>query len=182
MKKEETNSYKTINVKLKFEKSKDSNAFMSFIHKDKNKGLIGVRKDNPREKQICLVDFGLEDQIVPKVLYQCRIIPMKHKNGYIVVEAKPVEFEAEVVTSYLKKHVYQVEVIFGNKTILYDPKDGIRKSERSIADCIDILEKRYDIKNKSAVVEEFIEKAVGIIKLYEKDGFKVKSKKKSKAA
>lgn len=182
MKKEETNNYKTINVKLKFEKSKDSNAFMGFVHKDKNKGLIGVRKDSPREKQICLVDFGLEDQIVPKVLYQCRIIPMKQKSGYIVVEAEPVEFEAEVVTSYLKKQIYQVEVIFGNKTILYDPKDGIRKSERSIAECVDILEKRYDIKNKSAVVEEFVEKAVGIVKLYEKDGFKVRIKKKSQAA
>ena len=66
MKKEETNNYKTINVKLKFEKSKDTNAFMGFVHKDKHKGFIGVRKDNPMEKQICLVDFGLEDQNKPK--------------------------------------------------------------------------------------------------------------------
>lgn len=44
MKKEETNNYKAVNVKLKFEKSKDTNAFMSFVHKDKHKGFIGVEK------------------------------------------------------------------------------------------------------------------------------------------
>lgn len=164
-------------AKLKFEKSKESNLFVAFVH-EKGKNLLhGVRKDDKLHKKICLVDKRLEDNIVPKVLYTCELVPMKSKKGYVVVKASPLLFETTVTSTYKKGMIYQVEVSFGMKNIIFDPKDGIRRSERTISGCVEMLEKRFDIRNKDLVIEDFVEKAVGILKLYEKDGCAIRKKK-----
>lgn len=166
----------TIYTKLKFTKSDKTGAYVGFISQNpKTKRICGVRQDSEFPKKICIVDKKLAPEILLNVLYDVTLIPMKEKDGYIAIAATPVEFKATIETNYIKKVIYQVIVKFGNKTIIFDPKDGKQESRRYLSKCREILEKRVDIKNITQVVDDFVEQATKLLRRYESDGFYYKA-------
>ncbi len=163
---------KRIYTKLKFVISEQTGAIVSFVSQNPlTKQIRGVRKDDPYPKKVCVVDKNLAPYILLNVLYDVTLIPMAEKDGYVVVEANPVEFPATIETTYMRKVAYRVEVKFGHKTIIFDPKDGEKKSVRSFKECVKLLEKRVDIKDIFDVVKEFSDEAYKLIRLYERDGY-----------
>jgi hypothetical protein len=161
---------KKIYTKLKFVKSEESGAYIGFASKNpQTSRVVGVREDSKYPKKICIVDKELTNYIIPNILYEVALVPMREKNGYIVVEANPFTFDAEIETTYVKKAIYKIEVKFGNKTILFDPIDGEKDSVRTIAGVKKVLEKRMDIKNSQQVIEDFLDVSYLLMKHYEND-------------
>lgn len=165
-----------ISTKLKFTKSEETGATIGFISQNPvTKRICGVRQDCEYPKKICVLDKALSPDILLNVLYDVVMIPMKSKDGYIVIKATPVQFKATIETVYVPKALYQVLVRFGNKTVVFDPKDGIQETRKSLNKCRQLLEKRVDIKDIATVVEDFLTHAHHILKRYEKDGFLYKA-------
>lgn len=158
-------------TKIKFKHSDKANCFIAFVHRAKSGELRGVRQEDACDKRICILDKGLYNKVLPNVLYQATLIPMKGKMGYIVVDAKIVEFPAKVEVTYVPKAIYRVEVKFGNKNIVFDPFDGIKTTRSTVIGCRDILERRCDIANREEVLAEFDAAVAEIIKRYKADGF-----------
>lgn len=111
----------------------------------------------------------LASEILLNVLYDCTLIPMTERNGYVVIAAEPVQFKATVTKTYVKNNIYLVEVKFGNKTIRFDPFNGRKESIKSLPACKAILERRVDVKNILQVVEDFETAANEILALLEND-------------
>jgi hypothetical protein len=172
--KEQPNEQSTwIAAKLKFIKSENRETMISFVSQNTKDGrLSGVRENDPLPKKICIADKLLAPRIVPNVLYDVAMVPMHEKNGYIVLEAVPVKFEARIETTYVPKSVYVVEVKFGNKTIRFDPYLGRNRSVSTLEGCLKVLEERMDLKNKERIVEEFKEAAAAIMAKYRNDGLR----------
>ena len=140
-----------IKTKLKFIKSDRTESWVGFVSINTKTGYIkGVREDAKGPKKVCIVTHELEPIIEPNVLYDVQMVPMKNeKAGYIVVAAEPHAFDAKITSTVVKNAVYLVEVKFGNKTIKYDPLDGVKDSVRTIDGVVEELSKRKDIKNLS---------------------------------
>lgn len=170
-------------TKLKFVKSEETGALISFVSQNPKTGRIcGVRQDSQYPKKVCIIDKLLAGQIFSNVLYDCTLIPMATKSdgtfsGYVVVAAEPTQFKAQVITKYDKNRVYQVEARFGNKTILFDPFTGKKPSVRNLSDCLSVLEKRMDVVNLLQVVEDFKYAANEILMLMESDRFSKRKRK-----
>lgn len=165
-------------TKLKFVKSEMSDTYIGFVSQDpSSKRIIGVRRDDEKPKMICVVDKPLVPQIVPNILYSATLVAMMGKKGFIVIEATPISFPASIETTYVAKAIYQVEVKFGNKTIIFDPKDGKKPCVNTISGVLDVLQKRMDIKDLPQVVDDFLEQANNLLNIYEKDGFYAKRTK-----
>jgi hypothetical protein len=161
---------KKIYTKLKFVRSEKSGAYIGFVSQNLQTGrIIGVRQDSKYSKKICIIDKELANFIILDILYDVTLIPMREKNGYIVIEANPVTFKARIETTYIKKVIYKIEVKFGNKSILFDPIDGKKDSVRTIAGVREILEKRMDIQDSQQVIEDFLNTAYLLMKHYEND-------------
>lgn len=139
------------------------------------KRICGVRQDCGYPKKICVLDKALAPDILLNVLYDAVMIPMKDKDGYVVISAVPVQFKAVIETVYVPKALYQVLVRFGNKTVVFDPKDGIQETRKDLTKCRQLLEKRVDIQDIATVVDDFLNHAHYILKRYEKDGFLYKA-------
>jgi hypothetical protein len=130
-----------------------------------------------------IIDQKLAGLIIPNILYDATLIPMKEKDGYIVIEVTPVAFRATVETTYVPKAIYKIEIKFGNKTILFNPVGGKQESVSTIPGVRSILEKRMDIKDLQQVIDDFLEQAYILMKQYENDGaqFSKRRKKLQKA-
>lgn len=102
------------------------------------------------------------------------------KAGYIVVAAEPHAFDAKITSTVVKNAVYLVEVKFGNKTIKYDPLDGVKDSVRTIDGVVEELSKRKDIKNLLLVIDDFCKSANIVLTAFQNDGHYVAAKKFSK--
>lgn len=164
-----------VHTKLKFVKSDQTGAYVSFVSQNPKTGRIcGVRQDSEFPKKICILDKKLMCEVLLNVLYDATLIPMTEKNGYVVIEANPVQFGATIETSYVPKAVYIVEVKFGNKVIRFDPMCGRKDTVRTIEGCKSVLEKRVDIKDVNQVVDDFVTAATALIKKFENDGFYTK--------
>ncbi len=160
-------------TKLKFIRSEVSGAPVSFVSQNPRTGRIcGVRQDSEHPKKICIVDKLLATQIIMNALYDCTLIPMSDRNGYVVIAAEPVQFKASVTSTYIKNTVYVVEVKFGNKTIRFDPFNGRKESVKNLPACKSVLEKRIDVRNVMQVVEDFERAANNIVRLLEKDRYR----------
>lgn len=160
-------------TKLKFIRSEISGAPVSFVSQNPKTGRIcGVRQDSEYPKKICIVDKALSSQIMLNALYDCALIPMADKNGYVVIAAEPVQFKAKVNTTYIKGNVYLVEVKFGNKTIRFDPFNGKKESVKNLKACKEVLEKRIDVKDVMQVVEDFERAANTVVTFMEKDKYR----------
>lgn len=163
---------KKIYTKLKFTKSEQTGATISFVSQNPKTGEIrGVRQDSPYPKKICLLDKTLVPETLLNTLYDATLIPMAAKDGYVVIEVNPVQFKATIETTYVPKAIYQVAVKFGNKTVQFNPKDGRKSSVRRLDECRKILETRVDVKNLFDVLDDFDEAVDNLLKKYEQDGF-----------
>lgn len=160
-----------IHTKLKFIKSEETGAYIGFVSQNPTTNVYsGVRQDSPYPKKVCVLDQKMEWQILTNVLYDVTLIPMHHKNGFVVIEATPCEFRAKIETTYIPNTAYKVEVKFGNKTIVFNPFDGEKECVRSLSKCHSVLEKRVDIKNILQVVEDFDKAANAILNKMFNDG------------
>ena len=165
----------TLFTKLKFKKSEKTGMLVGFVSQNPRTGRInGVREDSEYPKQVCIVDASIAADIIIGALYNAAIVPMHQKKGYIVIEATPYQFKAEIEICYVPKACYVVNVRFGNKTITFDPKDGRKETTRSLSAVKALLEKRIDIRNVTQVVEDFVDAANTILDKYDHDGFYVK--------
>lgn len=167
---------KRVHTKLKFIKSDQTGAYVSFVSQNPKTGRIcGVRQDSEYPKKICILDKKLMCDVLLNVLYDATLIPMAEKNGYIVIDVTPVQFKATIETTYVPKAVYVVEVKFGNKVIRFDPMDGRKETIRTIDGCKGMLERRVDIKDITHVVDDFVEAATDIMRKFKNDGFYAKA-------
>ena len=165
----------TIFTKLKFKKSEKSGLLVGFVSQNPKTGRVkGVREDSEFPKQVCVADVSIAPDIIIGALYNVAIVPMYQKKGFIVIEATLHQFKAEIEVCYVPKACYVVNVKFGNKTIIFDPKDGCKETTRSLPAVKALLEKRIDIRNIAQVVEDFVDAANDILKKYDHDGFYVK--------
>lgn len=163
---------KRIYTKLKFTTSDKTNAIVGFVSQNSKTGQIrGVRQDDPHPKKICVVDRQLSCEILHNTLYDVALVPMNEKDGYVVVEATPVQFKAVIETTYVPKAIYHINVKFGNKTIQFDPKDGRKESVRKLDLCRRILETRVDVKDLPQVMEDFDDAVHNLLRKYENDGY-----------
>ncbi len=89
---------------------------------------MGVREDSRFGKQICVLSEDLKGTLEPNILYSVELKPMHKANGYVVVAATPVLFQAHVETVIVPKTLYQVTVTFGNKKDFLRPE---RRQERN---------------------------------------------------
>ena len=171
-----------IKTKLKFFKSDRSESWVGFVSINTKNGRVkGVREDASGPKKVCIVTHELAPFIEPNILYDVEMIPMKNKYaGYIVVVAEPHAFEARIETTIVKNAVYEVTVKFGNKVVIFDPKDGKQDSVRNIDGVVKVLESRKDIKNQLQVIEDFVKSANILLSTFENDGHYVPRKKTTK--
>lgn len=83
-------------VKLKFAKSEQNGALISYVSQNPaNHWIRGVGQDSPYPKKIVIADRELSKSMLPKILYDCTIIPMirvlhkdtgeKYAPGYIAI-------------------------------------------------------------------------------------------------
>ena len=161
---------------LKFAVSEQTGEMIGFVSRhSKTKKLKGVRENSMYGKKICVLSEEIKGTIHPNVLYNVELKPMHKDNGYVVVSALPALFKAEVKTVITAKSLYQVNVIFGNKTIYFDPKDGKTSSSRTTDGVLEILNKREDIEDKEFVIEEFKKQATSLLQQMKQDGFMQKT-------
>lgn len=166
-----------IYTKLKFIRSEITGGIISFVSTNPESGrIMGVRQESELPKKICIADKLLAPSIILNALYNCTLIPMKDKEGYVVIEAEPTQFKASVTTTYVKNTIYLVEVKFGNKKIRFDPFDGRKESIKDFAACRAVLEKRVDVKNITKVVEDFEHAAKSILRHLERDKYSLHHK------
>jgi len=165
-----------IKTKLKFKKSDRTGSWVGFVSVNTKTGYIkGVREDADEPKKVCVVTHDLALMIEPNVLYDVQMIPMRNKNaGYIVVVAEPHAFEAHISSTVVRHAVYRVEVRFGNKIVVFDPKDGRKDSVRTINGVVKYLEHRKDIRDIVSVVDRFEQAANAMLTTFKNDGYYVK--------
>lgn len=169
----------TVFTMLKFELSeKDNKTYIGFVSQDTKTGeYYGRRANDKYPKKICIVDAALNFMIIPGVLYRCTLVPMKEKKGFIVIEATPYQFKATIKTSYIPRCLYQIEVKFGQKTLIFDPKDGRKESVRTVSGFVKELSKRLDIENISDVIRDFEYSASELMSQFANDGYYVKAQR-----
>lgn len=167
--------YSRTKTMLKFVKSERTGAWVGYASiNTKSKRVNGVREDEDVPKKVCVAARDLKDDIEPGVLYDVEMVRMKNRNaGYVVVDAKPHQFEAKMDGTIVKDAVYKICVSFGNKTITFNPMDGKKKSVKTIDGVVDVLKDRKDLKDKDRVIDEFKKYARFLLKRYEEDGFYV---------
>lgn len=146
---------------LKFARSEETGELIGFVSRhSKTRKLMGVREDSRFGKQICVLSEDLKGTLEPNILYSVELKPMHKANGYVVVAATPVLFQAHVETVIVPKTLYQVTVTFGNKKIFFDPKDGKSVMSRTIDGVLEILKGRKDIKYKEGVITDYLNQHV----------------------
>ena len=156
---------------LKFARSEETGELIGFVSRhSKTRKLMGVREDSRFGKQICVLSEDLKGTLEPNILYSVELKPMHKANGYVVVAATPVLFQAHVETVIVPKTLYQVTVTFGNKKIFFDPKDGKSVMSRTIDGVLEILKGRKDIKYKEGVITDYLNQARALVRRMESDG------------
>lgn len=164
---------------IKFAVSEQTGETVGFVSRhSKTKKLKGVREDSVFGKKICVLSAELKGAILPNVLYDVELKPMRRDNGYVVVSAVPVQFRARVETVIVPRTIYRVNVSFGNKTVYFDPKDGRSPSSRTLDGALEILRTRGDMEDRDGVIETFKKEALSLVRQMERDGFHVRPARK----
>lgn len=166
-------------TKLKFYRNPLGNSLAGYVHSDKKADrVIGVRLDSPVEKMIVLPSKELAPFLKEGTLYDVTLKPMKSsRSGYVAIHAKQCLFRATIETFYVRRIVYRVVVSFGNRKVVFDPKDGVKSSVRVLSECLNVLNNARDIENLELVVADFKDRAEQLLRKYEQDGFYVKWEK-----
>lgn len=154
-----------IKTNIKF-KENEKGIFQGYVIKV-NGSWRGCRENAETKKKIVLLEpKQITIPIHENALYQCTLIPMKSDTGFIVINAKPVQFEAKIET-IVRKDVYKVIIKFGYKTITYDPTSKLknRNDKQAIAEK---LRSREDLKYANATAEEFLDCACLLQSIYKR--------------
>lgn len=149
---------------IKFYKGLDNVADKLYGFVTKVDGSWRGCRDTEKTKKIVFVDSAVAGNILPNVLYSCSLIPMTSGNGFIAKSATVVKFAAKIITT-TKNDVFMIKVVFGNKTIVYDPSSHETR-RNSIQLIADMLRSRLDLKNAPEVAEDFITSASAVKRLY----------------
>lgn len=156
---------KKIPVNLKFYHSTERfGKLVSYVTK-KNGSWIGVKESDELPKKVVVVGIQIKN-IVEGVLYRASLIPMLKEEGFVAVSIAPVQFEAKLETLFYKSGDYYIKIAFGNKQMVYDPKNKNPLSS-DITLFKNRLKKRNDVKNLNVLLDDF-DKAVNIQTVYER--------------
>lgn len=161
------------NVLLKFELSeRDHETLIGLVSQNtKTECFNGVREKSKYPKKICIADKNISHKIIPGVLYDTTIIPMKSGKGYIAIKAEPYQFAATVKTVYRPHQSYKVVVQFGHKKLIFDPMNGDKPSRQQVNLVRRQIEKRLDLHNINGVLAEFDVQAHYLMQLLKQDGY-----------
>lgn len=101
--------------RIKFTLSPESGEIIGFVSRNsKTKQLRGVPESSIYGKKICVLSEDLKGKIEPDVLYEVELKPMHMQNGYVVISAEQIMFEATFETVIVPKAIYQVKISFGH--------------------------------------------------------------------
>lgn len=156
---------KKIKTNIKFYKGLDNvkDRVYGFVTKS-NGSWKGCRETEPKKK-IVFVDAALAPTIIPNMLYHCSLTPMRECEGFIAKSATPIQFPASIVVT-ANKRTHMIKVIFGNKTIIYEPGSK-EKRKRDIQAIADNLRNRFDLENAQAVATDFTNNACMLKRMYD---------------
>lgn len=126
----------------------------------------GCHEEDNCKKKIVYVDYYLEVNMRPGLLYHVAMIPMHDKDGFIAVEARQVKFNAKIET-HLEEGNFQVLVKFGHKVFIYDPTSKSKKKNDMFA-IANLIRERQDLNSSFAVADEFLDNAMMAYVLYKK--------------
>lgn len=173
-----------VRTQLKFSKSTRTGSWVGFVSYSQKSGrYIGVSESSVLPKKVCVVSKRIERDIMPSVLYDVSLVPMNNlETSYIVTAAEPHAFEAKFYSRIAEDCEYRIDIKFGNKTVVFNPFDGVRRSERTVEGVLAILEKRTDVKNLQHVIDEFKLEATAMIEQMRKDGYYGKDRRKRRVA
>ena len=158
--------------RIKFVKSKETGEIIGFVSRHPaNKELRGVSEHSVYGKKICVLSEDIKGTVLPDVLYEVELKPMHNGQGYVVVSARRVLFEARFETVVIPRAVYQVRVTFGFKTVYFDPLKGRSPSSRTINGVLKIISSRNDILDRDAVIAQFRQEAHALLDQMERDGY-----------
>lgn len=144
---------KTIPVNIKFFRDKKENKMVGYVTR-KNGSWMGVREDSPGKKKIVVLGTQIPN-ILDGVLYHAYLLPMREKDGFVCIGVCSVQFEPKMEVLFHKSGGYYVKITFGNKQMVFDPKNKNPQSS-DFNQFIERLSRRVDIKNVSALVDDFI--------------------------
>lgn len=147
-----------ITTNLKFAQHSKSGQVVGFISKV-GKNWRGVNENSECKKIIVLLDHELAKKVKTHTVYQCRLIPMTGKFGYVAVSASPMTFNAEVETVMLPR-TFKINIHFGNQTIVYDPNSK-DKRYNSFDSIVQYLISTNQIRNIGEVIDE-LRKSINI--------------------
>lgn len=158
-------------TRLKFWASED-NEVIGFVSRNpKTKKMKGVREDSKFKKKVCVLSQDLKGKIETNKLYWVDLIPMNSGNGYVVINADPVKFEATIDSIIIPKSIYKLKCSFGNRTIYFDPLDGKTKSSKTLTGAINALRSKSEIDDMEAVIEKFKKEGFALLQRMQTDGY-----------
>lgn len=159
-----------VSTKMKLVKSSDTGYIVGFVSRNPKTGAWrGVRQDSAFPKKVCVLDRRLIPYTLTNRLYDVTMIPMKNKDGFVIVEALPVMFKAKITTYHVERQIYKVEVVFGGSSIIYDPMEGRLHSVKDQQAAVEALRKRTDIQDINIVVEEFSKASEMILSAFKRE-------------
>lgn len=162
----------TEKTQVRFIESKETGELICFVSRPgKKRELKGVYENSRFGKRICVLADNLKGIIQTDILYDVELKAMRNKNGYIVVAAKPAQFEAKMETVIVPKAVYRIEIVFGHKHVHFDPKDGKSHSYRTVEGVVELLNDRVDLLNKEEVIVMFKKRARLVLDQMRVDGY-----------
>lgn len=158
---------KVIKTNIKF-KENERGIFEGFVTKNEYGSWRGCREETDCFKKIVLLDpRQITIPIKENVLYQCSLIPMRSDCGYIVIQAKQVQFVAKTET-VVHGNTYRVSVRWGHKITTYNPASKF-ECKRNIQAIAEYLRNREDLKYANAVAAEFLDSACLVQSIYNKN-------------
>lgn len=161
-----------LETKLKFQTSEKTGELISFVKISKDGRLWGSSTDS-KKQMICVLSKDLKESgcIKPGVLYSVKLLKMNYKNGFVVKEATPILFHATVTTQIVSGQKYQIKVLFGNKSIYFNPFSGKDEHTTSLETVKNLLLSREDLDNKDNVVKELENQSLYLLKKLKDDGY-----------
>lgn len=154
-----------IKTNIKFHLN-ERGTLQGYVTKNEKHSWRGCRETEEVKKKIVFVDEFCKD-VKPNMLYHCTLIPMKSGTGFIVIEAKLMQFEAKI-ESIAANDTYKVVVRYGNRTITYNPASP-NKKHNDMQGIADLLRHSDDLKYANAIAEEFIDSACLVLSVYKSD-------------
>ena len=154
-----------IKTNIKFYKGLDNVKDRVYGFVTKCNGSWRGCRETESKKKIVFVDAAIAASIIPNMLYHCSLTPMRERDGFIAMSATPIQFPATIMVT-CNKHAHIVKVMFGNKTIIYEPGSK-EKRKRDISAIAEKLRNRIDLKDAQSVASDFVDNACMVKRLYE---------------